>query len=324
MGRWGMRWLIVVGVALVAAACAGSDDSSSTSSDDTAAAASVSDSPATDEFSWLLVIDAASATADGTTLTLTGVEDEVITFTDRPVRDVNRAATSEIVDGWESFFGDDPPNAALGWTRDGVGFDAVIELSDPVLDGTTLRFSYVVLEDTPDRLASLVRTSGLVLPPEMTDVSLFVDAVSTGTITMTFQVCPPGGGGPGSSCETPPANVIDAINTATGNKSVDLYSPPGGYVPIGSDGTVAIPSNVAKASTAVQPSCDAWGFLDPPEWKQFVDWANETFGGQGNGCVVGGGTPGIGGPAKPSNVSCFGEWTVPADGGTITCQVMTQ
>ena len=80
------------------------------------------DTPAetTDEGAeWLFVVDAEGATLSDTTLTLTGVNPEVIAFTDRPERQSATLSMEDLAAAWAEgadSFADDPPNAILGGT----------------------------------------------------------------------------------------------------------------------------------------------------------------------------------------------------------------
>jgi len=166
---------LLMAVSIVGAACS---SDSGTGDDADRAGTSASGGADDRDPSWLLVIDASSATQDGTTLTLTDVEDEVLLFADRPSRRVERVATADVIEQWSTMFGSDPPNAAVSSSTDDVDREAVVELSEPSLDGETLSFSYRLLTTTPDRLVSLAPTAVKALPAEMTGVSLFVDGTA--------------------------------------------------------------------------------------------------------------------------------------------------
>jgi hypothetical protein len=82
---------------------------------------------------------------------LTGISPNSIVFADRPVRAAGHVATAQFLQQWDedknSFFSD-PPNATvsvLGGSGSDVS-DAVVVLTKPVLDGTTLTFDVTVLE----------------------------------------------------------------------------------------------------------------------------------------------------------------------------------
>ncbi|MBX3029435.1 MAG: hypothetical protein KF809_04710 [Chloroflexi bacterium] len=116
--------------------------------------------------SWLYIQTAESATFDGTTLTLGNASPTVVAFTDRPERTVRPGPLTDLVAHWgdgENSFAADPPQAGLTSIVDGGLQTAVVELSEPQLDGTTLTYQVRVLEgDVPETggQSSLVIDSG--------------------------------------------------------------------------------------------------------------------------------------------------------------------
>ena len=80
---------------------------------------------------WLMVMNAETGefqpAGDTYTLTLEGVDAEMLAFTDRPEREAQTWDTSEFLDDWANGFGDDPPNAVV--SADGVR--VAVTLSDP-------------------------------------------------------------------------------------------------------------------------------------------------------------------------------------------------
>jgi hypothetical protein len=99
----------------------------------------------------LAVLNADGATLAGGKLVLTGISPNSIVFADRPIRSAGHVMTAQFLQQWDedkdSFFAD-PPNATvsvLGGTGADVS-DAVVVLTKPVLDGTTLTFDVKVLE----------------------------------------------------------------------------------------------------------------------------------------------------------------------------------
>jgi len=80
---------------------------------------------------WLMVMNAETGefqpAGDSYTLTLEGVDAEMLAFTDRPEREAQTWDTSAFLDYWQSEFGDDPPNAVV--SADGVR--VAVTLSDP-------------------------------------------------------------------------------------------------------------------------------------------------------------------------------------------------
>ena len=80
---------------------------------------------------WLMVMNAETGefqpAGDTYTLTLAGVDAEMLAFTDRPERQAQTLDTSAFLDYWANEFGDDPPNAVV--SADGVR--VAVTLSDP-------------------------------------------------------------------------------------------------------------------------------------------------------------------------------------------------
>jgi len=80
---------------------------------------------------WLMVMSAETGqfqpAGDTYTLTLDGVDEEMLAFTDRPEREAQTWDTSAFLDYWANEFGDDPPNAVV--SADGVR--VAVTLSDP-------------------------------------------------------------------------------------------------------------------------------------------------------------------------------------------------
>ena len=80
---------------------------------------------------WLMVMNAETGefqpAGDSYTLTLAGVDEEMLAFTDRPEREAQTWNTSEFLDYWQNEFGDDPPNAVVSAT----GVRVAVTLSDP-------------------------------------------------------------------------------------------------------------------------------------------------------------------------------------------------
>ncbi len=97
----------------------------------------------------LIVMNAAGASLDGQTLTLTGVSPNSIIFADRPTRAAGHLLTHHLLEEWTvGSFAKDPPNATVSaMSKDGASVrDAVVELRDPHLEGDRLTFNVRVLE----------------------------------------------------------------------------------------------------------------------------------------------------------------------------------
>jgi hypothetical protein len=97
----------------------------------------------------LIVMNARGANVQGQILTLTGTCPSSIVFADRPVRAAGHLLTAHLLEEWsDGSFAKDPPNATVSvLSKDGASVrDAVVELSDPHLDGDRLTFDVRVLE----------------------------------------------------------------------------------------------------------------------------------------------------------------------------------
>lgn len=113
---------------------------------------------------WLFVQVADSVTVDAKTITLKGVAPQTLMFSDRPERMTGDAPTSNFVAFWnkgKDSFQKDAPNATMSVTVDGKSTTAVVELSNPVLNGDTLTYDYKLLSDEA--------------PKSGTNASLFID-----------------------------------------------------------------------------------------------------------------------------------------------------
>jgi hypothetical protein len=120
------------------------------------------------EVSWLFLQHAESASFDGKQLRLEGVDPETTAFSDRPYRAVQVIPTAGFVAIWGTgpdSLAADPPNAGLSGLEGEAFRNAVVELSDPRMDGEALVYAAVVLHGT--------------LPATLTQVSVLVDALPT-------------------------------------------------------------------------------------------------------------------------------------------------
>jgi len=101
----------------------------------------------------MFVQTAQGITSDGGTVTLQGVTPSTLYFSDRPQRIVGHMTTADFVDLWgegDNSFATDPPNAVVSFVEAGadVPTDAVVVITNPVLDGGQLSYSIEVLEGT--------------------------------------------------------------------------------------------------------------------------------------------------------------------------------
>ena len=116
---------------------------------------------------WLAVQTADAASFDGKVLKLTGTAPVVTLFTDRPYRTAEGLPVKRFISAWDKggkhSFAAKPPNADVSIVVDGKMVSAVVELSDPKLDGTMVSYAVKPIKGT--------------LPASGKSVSLFIDDV---------------------------------------------------------------------------------------------------------------------------------------------------
>ena len=139
-----------------------------------------------DDADWLFSHTSAGGTItpgpDGNVvLTLTGIDEHVVAFTDRPERQSEILDVATLVMAWPSLFADSAPNAVLV-EHDPTGTESsVLELTDPQLDGTTLRFTAKVLEVEAKQGPTATDPATAPAPPaSFRAASLFIDDVNMG------------------------------------------------------------------------------------------------------------------------------------------------
>lgn len=110
-------------------------------------------------------------------LTLRGVRDHVMAFSDSPV-DLTYNVGSRRFFGrwWRNLFSDSSPNAALDFLARSKGESVALELSNPRLKGSTLRLDARRLGRTSNGFAPGTRRAAEPLPRRFDDLSLFVDS----------------------------------------------------------------------------------------------------------------------------------------------------
>jgi hypothetical protein len=206
----------------------------------------------------LFVRNADGATLAEGKLTLTGVSPNSIVFSDRPFRSAGHVETRQFIETWaqgEDNFGIDPPNATISLLDGATVADAVVTISAPVLDGTTLTFTATVLEGSLDGATGMA--------------ALFIDDRGGGGGARA------GGGGQAhfqnySSVQDPHAAYYKSNDTVgsddTVNRTVNVNAGDdgrygyGGY-PVGA-GAVGLAAGAAVGAAAA----DRWGggWANPP------------------------------------------------------------
>lgn len=98
---------------------------------------------------YLFVQNAKEVSLKDGVLTLKGVADDTLYFSDRPDRIVGRETTKEFVDTWAQgtdSFKENPPNAVLSVLHGAELQDIVVELKEPRLKGADLVYAVEVLD----------------------------------------------------------------------------------------------------------------------------------------------------------------------------------
>ena len=133
---------------------------------------------------WLMVMNAETGefqkdtTGADYTLSLTGLNQEMLMFTDRPKREAQTECASEFLDAWASEFDGDPPNAVV--SADGVR--VAVTLSNPQAIGGT--FTEIVQDSGP--ITGAVTFTATPLPGQepptslITQPTLFIDDMGRG------------------------------------------------------------------------------------------------------------------------------------------------
>lgn len=111
--------------------------------------ADAADEASTSNWLFSQTADAGNITPNGDdtwTLTLTDVDPTVIAFTDRPQREAQSGSLEKLVEAWPEMFRDSDPNGVVvAHNAEGQTNSAAVELTNPVLDGSTLTYTVRVL-----------------------------------------------------------------------------------------------------------------------------------------------------------------------------------
>lgn len=141
-------------------------------------------------------------------LTLSGIDEDVVAFTDRPGRNAAVLTPDALPEYWSRWFSGSDPNAVVvqhGVT--GEGSSTVLTLANPRITGDApdraLTFdATLVTGEIPDNLRRLAGEPTVTPPGEFDGVSLFIDGAST--------VIKPKGG---TSISVGPYSLTNAIST---------------------------------------------------------------------------------------------------------------
>jgi hypothetical protein len=102
---------------------------------------------------YLFVQHADKVTLENGVLTLEGVGDDVLYFSDRPDRIVGRESLDAFIDDWdvgEESFATIPPNAIVTVYKGGEAFDLAVVLKNPAMVGDDSMTYIVEVLDGPD------------------------------------------------------------------------------------------------------------------------------------------------------------------------------
>ena len=126
--------------------------------------------PEAEPIEFLFVHYADSLALQSNVLTLEGVADEILYFSDRPYRIMGRMPIEEFLANWdagENSFASVPPNAVISSKKGDEIADAVMVLKDPVLNGRQLVYQVDVLDGPASGVAgtNALFIDGFLPPP---------------------------------------------------------------------------------------------------------------------------------------------------------------
>jgi len=128
---------------------------------------------ALDDAQWLMALFAHHSSVtpynDGYTLTLSGLPEQLLSFTDRPERNATKVSMASFFASWDDAFGDTPPNAAFtGVTAMGQEQESVLTLTNPIFDNLNASVSFQ---------AQLVPGAEALSDYSYSDPHLFIDGI---------------------------------------------------------------------------------------------------------------------------------------------------
>jgi hypothetical protein len=126
---------------------------------------------------FLFVQSAKSMSFDPATnkLTLKDVSPVTVFFTDRPERIAGNMKTAKFIPFWsegKDSFKSDPPNADISIVEDKTLKQTIVELQDPVLEGSNLTYTVKLLKGE--------------MPAAGTDVAVFIDIIGRLLTPLSF------------------------------------------------------------------------------------------------------------------------------------------
>jgi len=139
--------------------------------------------------SYLFVQNASSGTFvsngdDSYTLTLKGISEQTVYFSDRPQRDAGQVSTKRFVEG-SCFNSKNPPNAAIDVMEGNESSDlVVVELLDPRYDAAKKSLQYTVRIIAESNLStdSFNKRADALLPEEFGAAAVFIDSCPDRTV----------------------------------------------------------------------------------------------------------------------------------------------
>ena len=181
-----LRWLLIL---FGGACCVAAGVGLARAFDDNAEAAPVVSKSLHVGETFLYSQSAAGGSLRNGTLTLTGVDDVVTRFADRPARDAQAVDIRDFLRRWKLRFASSPPNAVLSYrvASSPRPRELVLELRQPRYDATTRTASYTarVIRETADRFPGTrhPRTpTRYPLPRTFSSASLFIDNTDRDTM----------------------------------------------------------------------------------------------------------------------------------------------
>jgi len=144
-GAWAL-WIAVAG--LIVSGCATPEQTADEATEEVAAVAAEEEADV-EMVEFLFVQHAEGVTLQDGLLSLEGVGEDILYFSDRPHRVVGRESLEEFLDAWhkgEGSFAEIPPNAVLTVKQEDELRDLTVVLKDPVLTERTLVYQVEVLD----------------------------------------------------------------------------------------------------------------------------------------------------------------------------------